>query len=197
MTPELTSLNMGCGFKKLDDYWNVDIEPKCNPDQVLDLEKTPWPYEDNFFEKICASNILEHLGQDPKVFTEIIKEMYRISKDQAEWYINFPHHRCDNQWDDYTHVRVLTPNTFRLFDQQVNTQTIQKGLSHSTFGLYHSIDLEIFDVKFNIIDYWKKQIENGMMGSGQLDINLNTMCNVAESVDIMIRVHKPGRFLVD
>ena len=41
MMPESNKLNMGCGFKKLDDHWNVDIEPKCNPDQVLDFEKFP------------------------------------------------------------------------------------------------------------------------------------------------------------
>ena len=71
MTPENKKLNMGCGFKKLNDHWNVDVEAKCNPDEVLDFETTPWPYEDNFFEKITADNILEHLGQDPKVFFSI------------------------------------------------------------------------------------------------------------------------------
>jgi hypothetical protein len=57
MEPEHTKLNMGCGFKKLNDHWNVDVEPKCNPDQVLDFEVTPWPYEDNFFDKINAVKV--------------------------------------------------------------------------------------------------------------------------------------------
>jgi len=194
MTPEHNKLNMGCGFKKMNDYWNVDIEPKCNPDEVLDFEVTPWPYADNFFEKIMADNILEHLGQNPKVFTNIIKEMYRVSKDGAEWFINVPHHRCDLQWDDHTHVRVITPKTFQLFDQQINVQTIEKKLSHSAFGLHYDIDLEVFDVTHNIIGYWRNQVEEGMLGNQQLDIKLNTMANVAESVNIMIKVHKPGRF---
>lgn len=194
MTPEHNKLNMGCGFKKLDNHWNVDAEPICNPDQVLDLEKTPWPYEDDFFERINADNILEHLGQNPKVFTEIIKEMYRVSKDGAEWYINVPHHRCDLFWDDYTHVRVLTPKTFKMFDQQVNFESIQKRLSDSTFGLYHRVDLEVVDVTYEIINYWRQQQNDGMLASKQLDINLNTMANVAESVNIFIKVHKPGRF---
>lgn len=192
--PEHNKLNMGCGFKKLDNHWNVDAEAICNPDQVLDLEKTPWPYEDNFFERINADNILEHLGQNPKVFTEIIKEMYRISKDGAEWYVNVPHHRCDLFWDDYTHVRVLTPKTFKMFDQQVNFESIQKRLSDSTFGLYHRVDLEVVDVTYEIINYWRQQQNEGMLAPKQLDINLNTMSNVAESVNIFIKVHKPGRF---
>jgi len=194
MKPELKKLNMGCGFKKLDDHWNVDIEKKCNPDQVLDFEVTPWPYEDNFFEKITADNILEHLGQDPKVFTKIIKEMYRVSKPGAEWYICVPHHRCDLFWDDYTHVRTLSAKTFKMFDQKVNYESIERNLSDSTFGIYHSVDLEVYDTSMNLINYWIEQQQAGMIGPAQLNINLNTMSNVAESVNIFIRVHKPGRY---
>lgn len=192
--PEHNKLNMGCGFKKLNDHWNVDIEKRCNPDQILDFEITPWPYEDNFFEKITADNILEHLGQDPKVFTNIIKEMYRVSKDGAEWFINVPHHRCDLYWDDYTHVRPLSAKTFKMFDQKVNFESIDRKLSDSTFGLYHNVDLEVYDSTLNFVKYWLLQQEEGMIGTKQLMINLNTMSNVVESVNIFIKVHKPGRF---
>lgn len=194
MKPEHTKLNMGCGFKKLNDHWNVDQEARCNPDQVLDLEVTPWPYEDDFFDKITADNILEHIGQNPKVFTNVIKEMYRVSKDQAEWYVQFPHHRCDLFWDDYTHVRALTAKTFKMFDQKMNFETIAKKLSESTFGLYHDVDLEVVDVTYNIIGYWLAQQQEGMIGPKELDMKLNTLSNVAESVNIFIKVHKPGRF---
>lgn len=195
MTPENKKLNMGCGFKKLNDHWNVDVEAKCNPDEVLDFEKTPWPYEDNFFEKITADNILEHIGQDPKVFTNVIKEMYRVSADQSEWFINVPHHRCDLFWDDYTHVRVLTAKTFKMFDQKVNFESIANKLSDSTFGLYDDVDLEVYDVTYNMVGYWLQQQQDGMLAPKQMDINLNTMANVCESVNIFIRVHKPGRFV--
>jgi hypothetical protein len=194
IVPENTKLNMGCGFKKLDDHWNVDIESRCNPDQILDFETTPWPYEDNFFDKITADNILEHLGQDPKVFTNIIKEMYRVSKNGAEWFINVPHHRCDLFWDDYTHVRPLSAKTFKMFDQKINFESIEKKLSDSTYGLYYGVDLEVYDSTLNFVNFWIQQQEEGMLGPKQLMINLNTMSNVVESVNIFIRVHKPGRF---
>jgi hypothetical protein len=56
------------------------------------------------------------------------------------------------------------------------------------------VDLEVTDVKYNLTGYWRQQLQNGLIGSAQLDINLNTMANVAESVDIQVTVHKPGRF---
>jgi hypothetical protein len=193
ITPEHKKLNIGCGFKKLNDHWNVDVEPKCNPDQVLDLEITPWPYEDNFFTRITADNILEHVGQKPEVFTNIIKEMYRVSEHGAEWYVCFPHHRSDLFWDDYTHVRHLTVKTFRMFDQKVNVDSINRGLSDSTYGLYTDVDLEVYDATYNIVNYWRQQQQEGLLGHKQLDINLNTIANVAESVNVFIRVHKPAR----
>lgn len=194
IVPEQKKLNMGCGFKKLSDHWNVDIEPKCNPNQVVDLETTPWPFEDNFFDRITADNILEHLGQDPKVFTAILKEMYRVSSNGAEWYICFPHHRCDLFWDDYTHVRPLTFKTFKMFDQKYNYESITKNFCDSTFGIYHDIDIEIKDMTHNLIGYWREQLNNGLIGARELDIKLNTGSNVCETVEIFIKVHKPGRF---
>lgn len=190
VVPEQRKLNMGCGFKKLDDHWNVDVEAKCNPNQVLDFEVTPWPYEDNFFGRITADNILEHLGQDPKVFTNVIKEMYRVSQDGAEWFISIPHYRCDLFWDDYTHVRALTAKTFRMFDQAANFDSIRRKLSDSTFGIYHGVDLEVKDTSYNLVGYWRQQLADGMIGSRELDIKLNTMSNICESVDIFIKVHK-------
>ncbi len=191
---ENTKLNMGCGFRKLEDHWNVDISPKCNPDQVLDFEITPWPYEDNFFEHISACNILEHLGQNPRVFTDIIKEMYRVSKDGATWFIQFPHHRCDVAFDDYTHVRLLTEKMFRMWDQKVNYASILKNSADSTFGIYNDVDLEVLDVDYNIIHIWRAELDAGMIGYGQLNKNLNTLANVADTVSIKIKVHKPGRY---
>jgi predicted SAM-dependent methyltransferase len=194
MEIEQTKLNMGCGFRKLEDHWNVDISPKCNPDQVLDFDVTPWPYEDSFFENITASNILEHLGQNPRVFTEIIKEMYRVSKDGATWFIQIPHHRCDVFFDDYTHVRALTEKTFKMWDQKVNYESILKNSADSTYGLYNDVDLEVVDVDYNIIHVWRNELEAGLIGAAQLNKKLNTLANVVDTVSISIKIHKPGRY---
>ena len=194
MEVEHRKLNMGCGFRKINDHWNVDMSAKCNPDQVFDFDNTPWPYETDSFDYITAANILEHLGQNPRVFTEIIKEMYRVSTDGAEWFIQFPHHRCDVAFDDYTHVRMLTEKMFLMWDQKVNYESVLKNSANSTYGLYHDVDLEVTDVDYNIIHIWRNEVESGMLGYGQLNKNLNTLANVADTVSLHIKVHKPGRY---
>lgn len=193
ITPEHKKLNMGCGFRKLNDHWNVDMQAHCNPDQVVDLEDT-FPWEDDFFEYITADNILEHLGATPKIFVKVIQEMYRVSRDGAEWYINVPHHRCDNYWNDFTHVRILTPQTFKMFDREYNVFTIKQKQSDSCYGFDYNVDIEVTDVSYNIVHYWRQQQEEGFLGVRELDIKLNTLANVAESVNIFCKVHKPVRY---
>jgi predicted SAM-dependent methyltransferase len=188
-------LNMGCGFKKLKGYWNVDVSEKCNPDEIFDFDNVKWPWKTDFFERIHANNCLEHLGQTPKAFLNVIKEMYRISKDGCEWDINVPHHRCDNYWNDFTHVRVITPTTFMLFDQQKNVNSLKNNLSDSVFGLMNDIDLEVINVQHHLTHLFSNvKDEKHPSGYLQLDVDLNTLSNVAESVTITVRVHKPCRF---
>ena len=189
-------LNMGCGFKKLKGYCNVDICEKCEPDQIFDFEKLKWPWKDNSFERIHANNCLEHLGQTPKSFLNILKEMYRISKDGCTWDINVPHYRCDNYWNDFTHVRVITPTTFTLFDQVKNANSLKQNFSDSVFGLTYNIDLEVKDIQYHLSHLFKnREINKNIHSSGfnQLDVDLSTLSNVAESISIVIEVHKPGR----
>ena len=188
-----TKLNIGCGYLKLEDYWNVDLDVNCRPDQVIDLEQTPWPYQSNFFHTINANNVLEHLGQTARIFTEVIKEMYRVSCDGAEWFINIPHHRCDLYYDDYTHVRFLTAKTFKMFDQVANKQAILRNSSDSKFGLMHNVDLEVISEDYELVEYWKNKIQEGEITSKQLNIELNTRSNVAEALRLVLKVHKPGR----
>lgn len=187
-------INLGCGFGKLDTHWNVDSSKMCGPDQVVDLEVFPWPWEDNSFDEIYAKDILEHLGPTPKDFIKILQEMVRISKPQAVWKVIVPHWRCDLAYDDPTHIRVITSSTFKMFDQEKNVEAYNNRRSDSMLGLLNNIDVEISDVKYNIIEYWLKEVENQNLTNKQLDLKLNTLNNVAESTEITLLVHKPCRF---
>lgn len=189
-----TKINLGCGFNKLDTHWNVDVSKMCNPDEVLDLEQLPWHYPDNSFDEILAKDILEHVGTNPREFIKIICEMYRVSKPEAIWKVIVPHWKCDLAYDDPTHIRVITASTFKLFDQEKNVEAFKNKRSDTLIGLLNNIDLQITDIKFNIIDYWKQKINEGDLTSNQLDLNLNTLNNVAESTEITIVVHKPCRY---
>lgn len=81
-------LNLGCGEFKKEGYINVDFYSVSKPDVLHDLNKLPYPFEDNTFELIEADHVLEHLNYP----FQIIKELYRISANGAIWKIRVPHY---------------------------------------------------------------------------------------------------------
>ncbi len=66
-------LNLGCGYNKLEGYVNVDIDKKCKPDIVANLEKK-LPFKSSSVDEIIMFHSLEHLGQDTKTYLNIWKE---------------------------------------------------------------------------------------------------------------------------
>jgi hypothetical protein len=82
-----TKLNLGCGEDYKEWYWNVDFHDHFKVDQVLDLNKLPYPFEANTFDEILAYHILEHLNNP----FDIMKELHRISKHNAIIHIKVPH----------------------------------------------------------------------------------------------------------
>jgi SAM-dependent methyltransferase len=55
------ALNLCCGSDQHRDAWNVDVNPACGPDEIHDLNETPWPWPDNAFERVYITHGLEHL----------------------------------------------------------------------------------------------------------------------------------------
>ena len=51
---EQIKLNLGAGEKKLDGHINIDIDPGCKPDLVLDLSKNALPFKDNSVDEVVA-----------------------------------------------------------------------------------------------------------------------------------------------
>jgi predicted SAM-dependent methyltransferase len=52
-------LNLECGNSRLDGWINVDRESALKPDQIWDLERTPWPGADSSVEEIRLIHVPE------------------------------------------------------------------------------------------------------------------------------------------
>jgi SAM-dependent methyltransferase len=186
-------LNMGCGFSKVYGFVNADKSKLCNPDDVVDFEKFPYPYKDDEFDHIFAKDILEHLGDTSEEFIKVIQEMYRITTNGGIWEIQVPHWRCDLAIDDPTHKRLITLAMFNLFDKNKVLQKLKNKGPETPLAFEYDIDIEVCDVQFELLPHWKQLVESKKVNQEQLNDALNTLNNVAEYMRVLIQVHKPGR----
>ena len=85
-----------------------------------DLEKFPYPFDENSVDQIYMSHVLEHIGGESSVFNLIMQELYRICKNNSIIDIFVPHPRNDDFLSDPTHVRPITGMTLCLYDKELN-----------------------------------------------------------------------------
>lgn len=182
--------NMGCGHGKLPGYVNVDAYAACAPDEVVDLEQTPWPWPDNCAEEVLFVHSLEHMGADPKVFLAIMQELYRIVRPGGLVQIHAPHPRHDNFIGDPTHVRIVTPQVLTLFDRALNDQWKASGASNTPLAHYLDVDFAIEQVHTVLEEPYASDFQAGRITQDQLIEALRSRNNVASEVQMRLRVRK-------
>ena len=183
-------LNLGCGNKILDGYVNVDKFDLYNVDIKHDLEKLPYPFDDNSVEEIIMSHVLEHIGQDPDVFINILKELYRICNNLALIKIAVPHPRHDDYISDPTHVRPITVLGLSLFEKAQNEEWEKTGAANTPLGLIHNVNFKIEGVHYQIEDDIMKKFKAGDIDKLKLDYMVKHYNNVVKQIDVKWRVLK-------
>ena len=183
-------LNLGCGVNKIDGYFNVDKFDYGQPDKVMDLEITPWDFESDSVDEVMLNHTLEHLGQDTGVFINIIKEIYRVCKNDARVQINVPHPRHDNFINDPTHVRVVTPELMGLFSKKNCLHWQSVRAANSPLALYHNVDFELASSEISVEESYMKQLKQGTLTNEQLFELVRKNNNIATEYRMTLRVIK-------
>jgi hypothetical protein len=89
---------------------------------------------------VLFNHSLEHIGQNSRTFLGMMKELYRVCKDQARIEIHVPHPRHDDFINDPTHVRIITPGMFGLFDRKSNDEMQRLGGANTPLARYLGVD---------------------------------------------------------
>ncbi len=110
----LLKLNLGSGTCRLPGYLSVDNNPNAGSvDVVHDLDRLPWPFEDNSVGEIVMDHVLEHLEDT----LGVIQEIHRISADGAKAHIRTPHFSCN--WTHPGHKRAIGVGLFDHFNPEL------------------------------------------------------------------------------
>lgn len=101
-------INLGCGQDYRDGWHNVDINEAHDPDQVVDLDERPWPWESNQFAHALMDNVIEHLDDSAAA----LHELARIVQPGGTVVVRVPHWNSPGARTNPTHTNTLTHRSF-------------------------------------------------------------------------------------
>jgi len=124
----MKKLDLGCGpHSKLEGSVGLDIRPAPHVDVIHDLNVYPYPFEDNEFDYVNMSHIIEHMKEPLRTMNEV----YRICKNGATVRIITPHYTSQLSYGDFEHYNRFGYITF-LTLQNTNLFRIKKHKIHFT-----------------------------------------------------------------
>jgi len=111
-------LDIGGGAKRNDDWKTIDINPAA--DIVHDLDKFPWPLENESCDELYSNHTLEHLKEPLKA----MEEAYRIAKDGTIFHIKIPWWKED-MFSSPEHRNYFKPLWFNKLNNYAYSQNMK------------------------------------------------------------------------
>lgn len=109
-------LNLGCGFRKIDGYTNVDCRELCKPDQLWDIIDGI-PYDSSSVDEIIANDFMEHIPTDKVPF--VMKEIHRVLKPTGFFIFSIPSTDGRGAFQDPTHVSFWNINSWLYYCEDI------------------------------------------------------------------------------
>jgi len=133
-------LDVGCGIRKRPGAIGIDRNPATRADVLCDLDRFPYPFADNSFDRILAIHVIEHLHD----VVRAVEEFHRLARPGATIRIETPHYSDFSSFCDPTHRHHLNSFSFRYF-----------GEKHGGFGYYSAARLEERSVRVKLLSLWR------------------------------------------
>ena len=155
-------LNLGCGNDIRKNWINLDILNNKGVDIIHDLNKLPLPFNENYFDYILCTDVLEHINYFP-----LMNELYRILKKKGILKIKVPHFTSRSNYTDPTHIHKFSSKTFHYF---VNEGKFAYERKVSFFSKIY-VRLEIEQSKILILKTFLRLLYNKINKSNRQQYN--------------------------
>ena len=139
-SPNLKTLDVGCGWNKAPGAIGMDANPKTHADVIHDLGSIPYPFADDEFDRIVCRHVAEHV---PDVMA-FVAELHRITKPGGRIQIVTPHYSNPDWPTDPTHRNHFNSYSFNCFveDRQL-------------FPFYTDVRLEPVRTYVSLANVWR------------------------------------------
>ncbi|MEW6062898.1 MAG: class I SAM-dependent methyltransferase [Nanoarchaeota archaeon] len=160
--------------KSNEEVVHLDRIKKEHVEVVHNLDKYPWPFKPNTFDKVYASHILEHLSD----LVKAIEEIYRVAKPNALVIIKVPYFASAYAFQDPTHKHFFAYRTFEYFvknswlsiDSRVEFKIVRRRINFSWNRL-----LNLFSYIINIFPKFYERYIAFIIPSNELYVELKVV----------------------
>src|ERR1035441_4363538 len=136
----LRILDVGCGIHKQPGAIGIDRNPASRADVLCDLDRLPYPFRDNSFDRLLAIHVIEHVAD----VMATMEEFHRLVRPGGTVRIETPHYTDFSSFCDPTHRSHLNSFSFRYF-----------GEDHGGFGYYTQAKFREISVQVKLLSFWK------------------------------------------
>lgn len=133
-------LDVGCGVQKQPGTIGIDRNPASHADVLCDLDRFPYPFADNSFDRVVAIHVIEHVAD----VMRSMEEFHRLVKAGGSVRIVTPHYTDFSSWCDPTHRSHLNSFSFKYF-----------GEKHGGLGFYTAVRFQETSVRLVLLSLWK------------------------------------------
>lgn len=122
----IEKIDLGCGTKKKEGYYGIDVVEYPGVDKVMDLRMSTLPFPDGSLTDVYCSHFLEHLTFEENC--HLFNEAYRVLKEGGIFEIVVPHGMSYSGMADLSHKTFWTEDTFGYFTE-ANTANYSWGVT--------------------------------------------------------------------
>jgi len=105
----MLTLNLGCGYRKIENAVNIDSRAVVGPDLICDVTEG-LPFSDDSVDQVFATDFLEHIKPDDVI--GVIEEIYRVLKPNGFFFSLTPSTDGRGAFQDPTHRSFWNINSF-------------------------------------------------------------------------------------
>ena len=180
-------LDIACGQQLQPGWTGMDIADIILPLGVKanyinhNVLEFPWPIESNSIYEARCSHFVEHIPHQLEGSNMMrnglvlfMEELYRVMMPQGIVTIMAPYYSSQRAWQDPTHIRGITENTFRYFDK--------KWLESLGMGHYNiKADFEVLTTKMILDPEYESKNESAKQNA------IRHFINVVLDIHIVLR----------
>ena len=134
----VTKLNLGCHCFKLAGFVNVDIDPKVEPDMVMDLKDLTANFQPNSVDFINAGHILEHMSYADSL--KLINDCHQILKPCSSLLVIVPNYEIASKvtgWAEAEKIILAGGDHKQIF----NDEKLSHLFFESRFRYFYNIGI--------------------------------------------------------